>query len=85
MIHGRTISAINGEDQFVDTTRVICCDMEEASNCRFEEGVGSISLTGVPPTYAVLFPELSKVRTFAFKYDSQEKKFIDSYKEEMLK
>ena len=77
------LSMLNGDDNFIDTTKVICCDIRETENCHISESGETYVLKAMNPSYVVLYPNVSKVRPFIFQYNAEEKSFINKLKEEV--
>ena len=85
VIQERHASEFGGYDSFVNLSRVICCDKNELENCKMSENGGSVTITDLPENYAVLFPNVSKIRPFEFDKSSEEGQYIDKLVEELLK
>ena len=77
VIQERRASSFNKYDRFVNMSKVICCDVNEIENCQINENGGTISISELPANYAILFPNVSKLRPYIFDKSKNEKEYIN--------
>lgn len=76
VIQERRASILNKNERFADFSKVICADANEIENCLTSINGGNITLTDLPANYAILFPDVSKIRPFEFDKSEMERTAI---------
>ena len=85
VIHEKRGFSLKESYDFVKMNRVICLDKDEIPYCQVNDSGDTVEIDDLPETYAVLFPDVIKVRPYDFDGSDEEQQFIDKIVEVLKK